>query len=62
MVIELKFNKDAETALAQIKKQKYPDRLQHYKGNILLVGINYDKDVSNVDEGYKHHQCIIETA
>lgn len=62
MVIELKYNKDADTALAQIKKQNYPDRLTHYKGNILLVGIDYDKDVPNTSADYKHHSCIIETA
>ncbi len=62
MVIELKYNKDAETALSQIKKQNYPDRLVHYKGNILLVGIDYDKDIPNTSEDFKHHMCIIETA
>lgn len=62
MVIELKYNKDVDTALSQIKKQKYPDRLEHYKGNMLLVGINYDKNVSNTDKDFKHHKCIIEMA
>jgi len=62
MVIELKYNKDAQTALLQIKKQNYPDRLQHYKGNILLVGIDYDKDAPNTSEEFKHHKCVIETA
>ena len=62
MVIELKYNKDAETALSQIKKQNYPARLEHYKGNILLVGIDYDKDIPNTSEDYKHHKCVIETA
>ena len=62
MVIELKYNKDAETALSQIKKQKYPDRLVHYKGNMLLVGIDYDKEISNKSLDFKHHKCVIETA
>ena len=62
MVIELKYNKKVETALDQIKRNNYPDRLKHYKGNILLVGINYDKDISSIGEDYKHHSCIIETA
>ena len=35
---------------------------EHYKGNILLVGINYDKEVSNTDEAYKRHSCVIEKA
>lgn len=62
MVIELKYNKDAETALSQIKNRNYPDRLEHYKGNILLVGIDYDKDVSSTNQEYKHHKCVIEMA
>ncbi|SFQ25353.1 PD-(D/E)XK nuclease superfamily protein [Butyrivibrio proteoclasticus] len=62
MVIELKYNKDAETALSQIKKQNYPSRLEHYKGNILLVGIDYDKDVSNTSGEFKRHKCVIEMA
>ena len=40
MVIELKWNKSAETALRQIKAQKYPDSIRDYTGSILLVGIN----------------------
>ena len=62
MVIELKYNKDAETALSQIKNRNYPDRLEHYKGNILLVGIDYDKDVLSTNKEYKHHRCVIEMA
>ncbi|MCR4636236.1 MAG: ATP-binding protein [Butyrivibrio sp.] len=62
MVIELKYNKDADTALSQIKNRNYPDRLEHYKGNILLVGIDYDKDVLSTNKEYKHHKCVIEMA
>jgi hypothetical protein len=62
MVIELKYNKDAETALSQIINRNYPDRLEHYKGNILLVGIDYDKDVLSTNKEYKHHRCVIEMA
>ena len=43
LLVELKWNKDAETALNQIKERKYPESLQQYTGDILLVGINYDK-------------------
>ena len=52
MVVELKWNKTAEAAIAQIKNKKYPDALEGYD-NILLVGINYDKDS-------KEHECVIE--
>ena len=62
LVIELKYNKDADGAVEQIKRKDYPDRLEHYKENILLVGINYDKDVPNTDPNYKHHSCIIADA
>ena len=62
MVVELKYNKDAEGAIAQIRNRNYPERLEHYKDNILLVGINYDKDVPNTDPKFKHHSCVIEKA
>lgn len=53
LLIELKYNKDADTALNQIKRQDYPARLEDWKGNLLLVGINYDKAT-------KTHSCRIE--
>ena len=62
LLIELKYDKTKEGAIEQIKRQEYPDRLEHYKGNILLVGINYDKEVANTSSVFKHHSCVIETA
>lgn len=53
MIVELKYDKSAEGALAQIKKKQYTDCLKDYSGEILLVGINYDKDS-------KCHNCRIE--
>jgi hypothetical protein len=53
MVIELKWNRSAESAIEQIKKKKYTGVLEEYRGNVLLVGINYDKKK-------KEHQCRIE--
>ena len=58
--VELKYDKDATTAIDQIKRQRYPDRLEHYKGNLILVGINYDKEIKNDKPEYKHHSCVIE--
>ena len=55
IIIELKWNKDAEGAIAQIKNQKYVEALKDYKGNLLLAGINYDKKS-------KKHSCVIEKA
>ena len=52
MVVELKWNQSAEGAIAQIKDRQYTDWLEGYTGNILLVGINYDKK--------KGHTCVIE--
>ena len=62
LVIELKYNQDAETAIRQIERQEYPDRLEHYKGNILLVGIDYDRNVSSKKSDFKHHHCKISQA
>lgn len=53
LVVELKWNQDTTTALQQIKDKKYPESILDYTGEILLVGINYDK-IS------KEHQCRIE--
>ena len=52
-VVELKWNKSAVSALQQIKDKKYPDSIQNYAGNVLLVGINYSKKE-------KKHECVIE--
>ena len=62
LLVELKVDKDAITAIDQIKRQRYPGRLEHYKGNLILVGINYDKEVRNDASEYKHHSCMIERA
>ncbi|MGM9777988.1 MAG: PD-(D/E)XK nuclease domain-containing protein, partial [Prevotella sp.] len=53
LVIELKFNHSADTAIDQIKRKEYPAKLAEYTGDILLVGINYDKET-------KQHTCKIE--
>ena len=62
LVVELKYNQSADTAMSQIRRQKYPERLEHYKGNTLLVAINYDKDIPNTRSDFKHHKCLIEEA
>ena len=55
MVIELKWNKGADTAIKQIKERRYAGSLVGFTGEVLLVGISYDKDSKN-----KQHQCVIE--
>ena len=54
ILVELKYDKSAKSAIQQIKDRHYPDVLKNYD-KILLVGINYDKDSDN-----KKHECIIE--
>jgi hypothetical protein len=56
MIIELKWNKKAETAIDQIKKKKYIKSLDGYKGEVFLVGISYEKDGADA----KQHRCVIE--
>jgi hypothetical protein len=53
MVVELKWNKTAEGAIAQIKNRNYPQVLEGFGSDILLVGVNYD-------EKSKEHTCVIE--
>ena len=53
IVIELKYNKDADSAINQIKRKEYPAKIAQYANRLLLVGINYDRDT-------KRHECHIE--
>ena len=53
LVIELKFNRSADTAIDQIRRKEYPSKIAEYTGDILLVGINYDRET-------KLHSCKIE--
>lgn len=53
IIVELKYNKSAKAAIQQIKDRKYVKSLEGYVGEILLVGINYDKKTNR-------HSCRIE--
>ena len=61
LILEFKYTKDekddleklAEKALEQIKEKQYPQSLLQYTGQIILIGINYDKKT-------KEHSCKIE--
>jgi hypothetical protein len=53
IVLELKFDKDADSAIRQIHEKRYAGKLLEYTENVLLVGINYDKES-------KTHECKIE--
>ena len=52
LIVELKWGHSAEEAVEQIKRKDYLDCLQNYHGEVLLVGVNYDKE--------KRHTCKIE--
>ena len=53
ILIELKWDQEADTAIRQIHEKRYDGVLKGYEGNIILAGISYDKAT-------KKHSCIIE--
>ena len=52
LVLELKYNRDAVSAIDQILRRQYPAKVAQYAGDLLLVGINYDRNE-------KTHECQI---
>ena len=57
LVVELKWNQSADAAIEQIRRREYPEVLQGYGGEMLLVGISYDKDAP---AGQRKYSCVIE--
>ena len=55
LVVELKYGQSAGAAIRQIKDRRYTEALEGYTGEILLVGVNYDRDKKD-----KPHSCVIE--
>ena len=53
IVLELKYNREADSAINQIHRRQYPAKVAQYTGDLLLVGINYDREK-------KIHECKIE--
>ena len=53
LLVELKWNQSAQSAIRQIKEKRYTQWIEGYTGEILLIGINYN-------EKTKRHSCIIE--
>lgn len=53
LVLELKYDKDAVSAIDQIKQKQYPNKVADYTNNMMLVGINYNRKT-------KTHDCFIE--
>ena len=53
IVVELKYNQNADAAIDQIKRRQYPAKVSQYADRLLLVGISYDRQT-------KTHDCQIE--
>ena len=53
LLIELKMNESAESAIRQIHDRKYPKVFENLTGDMILCGINYDSKS-------KKHECKIE--
>ena len=53
IILELKCNRSAKAAISQIRRKDYPEKVAQYTGDMLLVGINYNKKA-------KRHDCRIE--
>lgn len=53
VVLELKYDQSADAAIAQIRERRYAGVLCDFVGQVVLVGINYDKQT-------KRHECKIE--
>ena len=53
IVVELKWKQSAQTALDQIRERHYPESMKDYTGEVILCGVNYDKET-------KEHTCVIE--
>lgn len=53
ILLELKWNQSADTAIRQIHEKRYAGVLKDIEGEVILVGVNYDKKT-------KRHKCRIE--
>ncbi len=55
IIIELKKDDTVDAAISQIRERKYPEALEKYRDNLLLVAITYDSKT-------KEHRARIEKA
>jgi hypothetical protein len=53
IVVELKYDKTADSAIDQIKRKEYPKSLKGFSKKIVLCGINYNKTTSK-------HEVVME--
>ena len=52
IVVELKWNQSAHTAIDQIRERHYPESMRDYTGEVILCGVTYDRES-------KAHKCVI---
>ena len=53
LIIELKKDDTTSAAIEQIRERKYPEALEKYKDNLLMVAVTYDSKT-------KEHRALIE--
>ena len=53
ILLEAKIDESVASAIEQIHQRKYPEKLKGYSGNVILVGISYDKTRKSTDPDYK---------
>ncbi|MCD7819317.1 MAG: hypothetical protein LUH07_09750 [Lachnospiraceae bacterium] len=58
MIVELKYDRSADTAIRQIHDNRYDGILKDYAGELLLIGVSYLKDARG--RNTKRHECVIE--
>ncbi len=46
IVVEFKYDQSAEGAIAQIRRKDYPASLKGFSKNIILLGVNYNKETA----------------
>ena len=59
IIVELKWNKTASSAIEQIKNRQYIESLKGYPSEVVLVEVNYDAG-GDGDGKFKKHVCRIE--
>ena len=59
IVVELKWNKDADTAIGQIKERQYVESLKGYSCEVVLVGMNYAAGKDGAGK-FKKYECRID--
>ena len=59
LLVELKWNQNVQSALDQIQNKEYPQSIQDYTENLLLIGINYDKKTKKHIVKIRHKKILV---